>query len=410
MHQQVVLRETHDGETHRAVHLVLHAGHHAQWAVRRGQQQAQTGRRARLIQRHRQSSRGGRRFDRLHGEGERRLDGAELCTQRSRDAGQRLRELGSPLAGHRHTSVALTRDRVDHRSAAEGAQAQLVTELCLLGGGAQQLRHELDGVAAATVDVHTGVAALQTAHLEIQAGEGAIGCIGCPGHRQADVGFEPAGAAHADGVLFLAVQVDEQVGLEEGCLAKTLRPAHGGLFVHGEEALERTVFRVGITQQCKHRRTANAIVGAQRCTSRFQPLTVDPAVDRILVKIENSVIVRRAHHVQMSLECHGRCRLTPFAGRLFDHNVAFGIGCTLKRPLFGQLLQSSAHRIQFVRRSRDFREKQKVGPHIRRTVEFREQLAVHRASEISSCSCGGSRVRHCSLCFDEVRSGQGRLW
>ena len=199
----------------------------------------------------------------------------------------------------------LARDGVVLAAALDADDLELGRRL----GLAEHPGQELDGVAAALVDVEAGMAAAETVDVElVEVLRGRL----LPLDRQDQGRIRPAGAADGEGALVLAVEVEEHLAREEALL-DLVGPGQAGLFVDGEQELERAVDERLVLHDGQGRGQADAVVGPEGRALGVDPLALDLGLDRVLAEVVDLVRVLLADHVQMALEdgAHGGFRGRP---------------------------------------------------------------------------------------------------
>ena len=103
---------------------------------------------------------------------------------------------------------------------------------------------------------------------------------------------------------------------------KLRRARQPGLFVDGEDKLERPVSDVLALHHRERRRDADAVVRAERRSIGLQPISVAHDSDWIVVEVVSGPLVLLADHVQMALQQRHGCRLAPRMRRLAYDRVA----------------------------------------------------------------------------------------
>ncbi len=218
------------------------------------------------------------------------------------------------------------RDRVAAHAAVEAHEP----ERRRLEGRLEYLPERLDRVHAARGDVGTRVPAPCAGELHAQRWF----CTTAVRQREPDRRMVAAGAAHGHGVA-RAVEVDEQPPRHERGVER-LRSVEPLLLGDGQEQLEWPVRHRRVLGERQRERDADAVVGAERRPVGPHPVVVDVDVDPSLARIEPTVRIALAHHVEVRLEDDDRRGLPPGRGRDRDDDVPLCIrgGChtSLRRP------------------------------------------------------------------------------
>jgi hypothetical protein len=115
--------------------------------------------------------------------------------------------------------------------------------------------------------------------------------------------------------LFFAVEVKQRQALHETGL-KVVRAVQSHFFVNGEEELQRSVLERLVFHDGKICCDSDPIIRTERSPICHQNISLADELERIFVKIMDSVLVLFADHIQVPLETdHGslvsttRCRL-----------------------------------------------------------------------------------------------------
>ena len=137
------------------------------------------------------------------------------------------------LFRHGENHLCVARDGITHVAAAHAYQTDAT-----LGNPAYVTEHDLVGVAASAVDLHSGVTALQATDGELHGAVFLRSRFGLV--RDGHGGVYAAGATHIQLALGLRVEVQQVVALQHAFL-KAKSAGHAGLFVCGEKSLQRTV-------------------------------------------------------------------------------------------------------------------------------------------------------------------------
>ena len=134
----------------------------------------------------------------------------------------------------------------------------------------QSLAQDSNSVAAAEVDVHAGVAALQSGDLDPPRACG----IGLARTTFATcLVLKSASAADTQRSFFFAIEVEKVLRLENAAW-KFICAGQACFFVNGEDELQRAVLDVGALHHGQGGGDADAIVGAERGAVGFEPVAV----------------------------------------------------------------------------------------------------------------------------------------
>ena len=113
--------------------------------------------------------------------------------------------------------------------------------------------------------------------------------------------IQAAGASYAQLALFLGVQVEEDVSLEDAGL-QGIGAVHAGFFGIGGEHLDGTVLDGRIFDGGEGKGQADAVVCAQGGAVCGDPLTVHVGIDGILEEVVAAVGGFLGNHVHVALE------------------------------------------------------------------------------------------------------------
>ena len=165
------------------------------------------------------------------------------------------------------------------------------------------------------------------------------------------LGVQAAGAADAEFVLVLGVEVEEDVALQEARL-EGLGAGHARLLVVGHEDLDGAVLDALVLGDGHRHGDAHAVVGAERGANGGDPFAVDDGLDRVLEEIVDGVRRLLRHHVHVALEHDALAVLkTGSGGDAHDH-VAGLVGERLDLVLLGPVEQVLAHDLLMLRGAR----------------------------------------------------------
>ena len=174
-------------------------------------------------------------------------------------------------------------------------------------------------------------------------------------------GVESARAADAQRPLFLAVQVQKILGLQQA--AGELRGAGQATFlVDGEEELQRAVGAIGALHHGERGGDTYAVVGAQGGAVRLQPIAVADQANGIAVEVVGGAFVFLADHVQVALQDGRHSAFAAGTGGLADHDVANRVRGRLQAQAGGLSQYITARQRLFFGGARDRRESLEVPP------------------------------------------------
>ena len=165
--------------------------------------------------------------------------------------------------------------------------------------------------------------------------------------------------------LGLGVEVQQDVALQQSRL-QAEGAVHAGLLRGGEERLQRTVHERVVLEHGEDRRHADAVVGPERRAVGRHPLAVDVGVDRVLLEVEDLVVVLLRHHVEVCLQDHALAALHALRGR-FAHVDVVRLVLTALQPFrAGEVEDVAADLLLMVRGARDAHDFGKMFPDKRR--------------------------------------------
>ncbi len=171
------------------------------------------------------------------------------------------------------------------------------------------------------MNVDPGVTAAQAFHLQFE--PFTLGG-GDPLQGEADIGVDPAGAAHVDLAILFGVGVQQDLPFQPAGL-QTEGAGHAGLFVRGQQHFQRAVLDGLVGQHGQTAGHAHAVVGTQGGATGGDPFTVDIGIDRVLGEVVLGIGVGLGNHVDVGLQHHGLAVFHPRRGRLLDDDVAHGV-------------------------------------------------------------------------------------
>lgn len=221
-----------------------------------------------------------------------------------------------------HLDGRLARDRVRRGTTGEGDQSRLSG-----GGTGEHARGDDECVSAALVNINSRVPAEQRVQVELdpdQTGASERGAV----DREGQLLLEPAGTADADRRGLFTVDVDHHLRLQK-FLADILRSSHGGLLVHGEHRLQRSMHevlvRLGQLEECHRGGNADAVICTESGSIGAHDVALDDRRDWILREIVDLVVGFGADDIDVRLQDDFRRLLVAFRRRLAEANVPGGI-------------------------------------------------------------------------------------
>ena len=182
----------------------------------------------------------------------------------------------------------------------------------------EEAEKHLHSIAATEIDVHAGVAALETGEGEL-IGDGALLCLlllvakGC-----GDV--HAAGTADEDLTHHLGVEIDEVLALDISS-DQLVCADHTLLLVDGEDRLDGAVLQRIILEDCQRDRITDTVISTEGGVTGGDPLAVDVGVDRVLLEVVIQLRSFLRHHIHMGLQGHHRMILVSLGSGLVDENV-----------------------------------------------------------------------------------------
>ena len=184
---------------------------------------------------------------------------------------------------------------------------------------AKQLAHDLDGIGAVLVDLHTGVTALQAFHRQADARS----VHRTAGGGQRDGSGSATGAGDGEDTLLLGVQVQKGASLQHGKVDH-IRAQHTDLLVHSDDHLKCRMRHGGVCQDRQGISHSDTVIAAQSGTTGKNIFAVMGHIQAIGVHVDGTVLVLFAHHVHMPLEDHRRMVFIAGCGITEeDHIVGF---------------------------------------------------------------------------------------
>ena len=204
--------------------------------------------------------------------------------------------------------------------------------------------HDEVTIAALQVDIAAGVAAQQAGDVER---EGATGLV--LARDRAGVGNDDtAGAADGSNALFLGVKVNHGAGANLG-LVERLGADQASLLVGGEYALESGVNDRIVIENSEHQSDGDTVVGAQRGAVSGEDAVLDDQVDTVGRKVVLDGTQLVAHHVDVTLQHHGRGILGAGRRGLANDNVVDLVLVHIETALLGKRDQEIADALLITR-------------------------------------------------------------
>lgn len=280
--------------------------------------------------------------------------------------GLQLRHLGRR---QRKRGKGLARDGVARRAALQGDQAQVKA----FGQLAQRLRQQLDGIAAAEMDVDAGVAAAQPGHLQPHRRIAWRQVF--PAAIVAHLHIHPTGAAQVEVAPFLGIQVDQPLAVQ-GAGRQFARAVHARFLVDGEQHLQRRMNQPRLLQRGQRQRHADTVVGAQRGVLGRHPAVAHHRLDRVTLEIVHRAGIGLAHHVEVALQNYAGLPFAAGAGGLLQDQVAGAINLASDPALFRPGDQVFAQRGLVQRRARDRTQRGEMRPDGARLQVFKRRRHI----------------------------------
>ena len=116
-------------------------------------------------------------------------------------------------------------------------------------------------------------------------------------------------------------------------LLQSIRSCHASLLINRDQELNRSVLDVIRLEDSHSHSHTKTVVRTESSTFRLYPLSVDPCLDRILLKIVDSICILLRDHVDVTLKNHSLHVLTSRSRRLADNDGAYLILDCLKAVL-----------------------------------------------------------------------------
>ena len=210
------------------------------------------------------------------------------------------------------------------------------------------LGRQFDRIATFLVDADTGMPAGESLYGQFITGQCAFRHLIGPGnlHVLAAAGGYIAGrAAHiiqADHTLCGEILISEFRCADEA-----------GLFLHGEDALQRRMRQCIIVEKCHHISNADTVVCAKGRPFRMQKSVFHIQLERIFLEVMFVTRIFLANHVDMRLQHDGRMILIARRSRLIDDDVPVGVLLVLQAVRFRETHQMITQRLFMIGTMRD---------------------------------------------------------
>ena len=192
-------------------------------------------------------------------------------------------------------------------------------EISLPDGVLEEAEKHLHGITTTEIDVHTGVATLETGEGELVGDGTLLRLLLLIAERCGDV--HATGAADEDLAHHLGVEIDEVLALDVSS-DQLVCADHTLLLVDGEDRLDGAVLQRIILEDCQRDRITDTVISTEGGVASGDPLAVDVGIDRVLLEVVIRLGGLLRHHVHMGLEGHHRVILVPLGGGLVDEDVA----------------------------------------------------------------------------------------
>ena len=184
---------------------------------------------------------------------------------------------------------------------------------------AKMAEEKLVDIGTAGVDLHTGVATLESAEGELVGDIVLGGFLGGVGYRHG--GVDAASATNIELALGLGVEIEKELALKFAGL-ETESTGHTCFLVGGDESLEGTVFD-GLGLEDSHDGgNAKAVVGAEGGIASVYPITNDFGLDRIFQEVVLFASAGLRHHIHVGLKDNRATFLHSLGGGFGHDNVS----------------------------------------------------------------------------------------
>ena len=184
---------------------------------------------------------------------------------------------------------------------------------------AKELSHDLVGIGTVLVDLHTGVAALQAVHRQLNTRTVNHTAL----HRQMDGTPCAAGTGNGENTLVLRIQIHKGSALQHGKIHAG-SALHTDLLIHSDDDLQRRMGNGFVCQQRQCICHRNTVVAAKGGSLGKHALTVMGHIQPLIVHIDGTISILLTDHIHMALQDHG-CMILHTAGALLkeDHIIQF---------------------------------------------------------------------------------------
>ena len=201
----------------------------------------------------------------------------------------------------------------------------------LLLNPAQELTHNLIGIATVLMDFRAGMATAQAVHTQADARtvncvSGSLQTDGCPGTTCAGNGKYP---------LLLGIQIDHGSALEHGNI-NGIGTQQAHFLVHGDNYFQRRMGNGFVRQQSHSKGNCNSVIAAQGRTLCEDRHLIMGDIQSLGSHVQLAVRVLIADHIHVSLKNH-RCMVFHTTGAISKQNhIVYFILNVLQALLFGK--------------------------------------------------------------------------
>ena len=210
------------------------------------------------------------------------------------------------------------------------------------------LRRQFDRIAALLVDADTGMAAQEPFDRQFVARQRALRHF----VRPRDLHVLAAAGGYVTGRAAHIIQADHTLCGE--ILISEFRCAdEAGLFLHGEDALQRRMRQCIIVEKCHHISNADTVVCAKGRPFRMQKSIFHIQLERIFLEVMFVTRLFLANHVDMRLQHDRRMILIARRSRLVDDDVPVGVLLVLQAVRFRETHQMITQRLFMIGTMRD---------------------------------------------------------
>ena len=161
---------------------------------------------------------------------------------------------------------------------------------------AQEFAHYLIGIGSVLMDLHTGVAGLQTIHH--QTDRGAVHSLPGKGHRNGSPGAASAG--NGEDALILGVDVQQHLALQHTKIDAG-STEHTCLLVNSNHQFQRRMLNVLIGRQCHSDSYSDTVVTAQGGALGEDIIAVMSQIQAVSLHIDGAIGIFFADHIHMAL-------------------------------------------------------------------------------------------------------------